>query len=400
MAEDAADRERFLAQLPRDECLICKESCGTVDVDTGASEHAVRLPECGHVVGSKCIALWLAPERYHNSCPLCRHEFFEATEAPDDSYGTIADQAIMRVAQREEDWDLTDLRSWLRTRLDPDAPSTEEEVEEWWRQGCWHYSGPILRRWRRLASPHLRLETYEMLQRSGIPLPPLKEQTDPTGLRPADRMDQSHDDALFAVMDVEGYVAHPYWRAVTRGAPTRELWEMLRRETYVLGRLVEDEYACTAPFLAGWTGFLPGAPFPFPMERLEGPVDEDTEEQDITRPERRSKRSTTVDYDADAEPEDSAASDGDSSMTDALDEDMAVIVEAIGSAEQDAIDDKEYCICHRASEGNMIACDNDSCPVEWFHWDCVGVVTEPVGDWYCPDCRDEALGHMGYQRQE
>ncbi len=400
MAGNAIDRETFLAQLPRDECPICKEPYGTADLDTGASEHAVRLPECGHVVGSKCIAQWLAPDRYRNSCPLCRHEFFEATEAPDDSYGTIADQAVMRLAQREEDWDLTDLRSWLRTRLDPDAPSTEEEVEEWWRQGCWHYSGPMLRQWRRLATPHLRLETYELLQRSGLPLPPLKEQTDPTGVRPADRMDKSHDDALFAVMDVEGYLLHSFWRAVTRGSSTREVWDMLRRETYVLGRRVEDGNQCTAPYLAGWTGFLPGALFPYPMEPLEALEDEDAEEQDVARPGKRSERDATVDSDDDLELEDWSASDDYSTMTDGVDEDMAVIVEATGNEGQDAIDDKEYCICHRVSQGNMIACDGDSCPIEWFHWDCVDVVTEPVGDWYCPDCRDEALGHMGYQCQE
>jgi len=400
MSKEASDRKEFLTQLPRDECPICKEPYGTANVDNSGTEYAVRLPECGHVVGSKCIAVWLAPDRYQNSCPLCRHEFFEATEALDDSYGTVADQAIMRLAQREEDWDLTDLRSWLRTRLDPDAPSTEEEVEEWWRHGCWHVSGPYVRRWRRVASPHLRLETYETLQRLGLPLPPLKDQTDPTGLRPADRMGRSHDNAMFALMDVEGFFAHPYWQAVTRGASAREFWEMLRREAYVLGRQVEDEDGCTAPYLAGWTGFLLDAPFPYPMELLEGPEDEDAEEEFVVRPSRGTKRRVTVDSGDDSEREDDAASDGDSTMTDVEFEAMEVIVEATNDEEQDAINYKEYCICHRVSEGNTIACDNDDCSMEWFHWNCVGVDTVPIGDWYCPDCRDEALGHMGFQRQD
>ena len=50
-------------------------------------------------------------------------------------------------------------------------------------------------------------------------------------------------------------------------------------------------------------------------------------------------------------------------------------------------DDKKYCICHSVSYGNMVACDNDECPNEWFHWSCVAVTREPVGKWFCPDCR-------------
>jgi inhibitor of growth protein 3 len=34
----------------------------------------------------------------------------------------------------------------------------------------------------------------------------------------------------------------------------------------------------------------------------------------------------------------------------------------------------------------MVACDNESCPFEWFHWTCVGLKSEPVGTWICPVC--------------
>ena len=55
-------------------------------------------------------------------------------------------------------------------------------------------------------------------------------------------------------------------------------------------------------------------------------------------------------------------------------------------------DDKNlYCTCRSVSYGNMIACDNDECPREWFHWDCVGMTREPTGSWYCDECR-ERLG--------
>lgn len=49
-------------------------------------------------------------------------------------------------------------------------------------------------------------------------------------------------------------------------------------------------------------------------------------------------------------------------------------------------DDTKYCICTSVSYGDMVACDNDKCPFEWFHWACVGLKSEPVGKWYCPDC--------------
>lgn len=37
----------------------------------------------------------------------------------------------------------------------------------------------------------------------------------------------------------------------------------------------------------------------------------------------------------------------------------------------------------------MIQCDNDLCPIEWFHFKCVGVKKIPKGDWFCPRCRGE-----------
>jgi inhibitor of growth protein 3 len=49
-------------------------------------------------------------------------------------------------------------------------------------------------------------------------------------------------------------------------------------------------------------------------------------------------------------------------------------------------DDKKYCTCQSVSYGDMVACDNESCPYEWFHWSCVGLKSEPVGTWICPVC--------------
>uniref|UniRef100_A0A7S2Z0C1 PHD finger protein ING n=1 Tax=Chloropicon laureae TaxID=464258 RepID=A0A7S2Z0C1_9CHLO len=48
-----------------------------------------------------------------------------------------------------------------------------------------------------------------------------------------------------------------------------------------------------------------------------------------------------------------------------------------------------YCYCSNVSFGEMVGCDNDECPWEWFHIGCVGILPHnmPKGKWYCPECR-------------
>lgn len=46
-----------------------------------------------------------------------------------------------------------------------------------------------------------------------------------------------------------------------------------------------------------------------------------------------------------------------------------------------------YCYCKGPEEGEMIACDNTDCQIEWFHLDCLKIHSVPKGKWYCPDCR-------------
>ncbi|PAA82877.1 hypothetical protein BOX15_Mlig015258g3, partial [Macrostomum lignano] len=50
---------------------------------------------------------------------------------------------------------------------------------------------------------------------------------------------------------------------------------------------------------------------------------------------------------------------------------------------------RRYCICNKVSFGEMIACDNARCAIEWFHFRCVKLTSEPKGKWYCPDCRKD-----------
>lgn len=58
-----------------------------------------------------------------------------------------------------------------------------------------------------------------------------------------------------------------------------------------------------------------------------------------------------------------------------------------GDEDEGNEDLKVYCTCQTVSHGDMVACDNDDCPHEWFHWKCVGLTREPIGAWYCDECR-------------
>ncbi|ORY96483.1 hypothetical protein BCR43DRAFT_491769 [Syncephalastrum racemosum] len=48
-----------------------------------------------------------------------------------------------------------------------------------------------------------------------------------------------------------------------------------------------------------------------------------------------------------------------------------------------------YCYCRQVSFGEMVACDNDECEIEWFHLECVGLRAPPKGHWYCKNCAEE-----------
>jgi len=63
--------------------------------------------------------------------------------------------------------------------------------------------------------------------------------------------------------------------------------------------------------------------------------------------------------------------------------------EMADAEDEEGGDDKKYCLCQNVSFGDMVACDNEKCPYEWFHWSCVGLKSEPNGKWYCPVCSDK-----------
>ena len=82
------------------------------------------------------------------------------------------------------------------------------------------------------------------------------------------------------------------------------------------------------------------------------------------------------------------------------DENVSTVAAHDGAADDDMDvdeeegDDTKYCICHSVSYGDMVACDNDDCPYQWFHWTCIGIQKEPVGDWLCDHCRKLPPGQI------
>ena len=45
-----------------------------------------------------------------------------------------------------------------------------------------------------------------------------------------------------------------------------------------------------------------------------------------------------------------------------------------------------YCYCDQISFDEMVACDNDDCAIEWFHYSCVGLKKPPKKEWFCRFC--------------
>ena len=50
---------------------------------------------------------------------------------------------------------------------------------------------------------------------------------------------------------------------------------------------------------------------------------------------------------------------------------------------------KLFCVCRKPEYGDMIACDNPSCPTpdEWYHYKCVNIKSTPR-KWYCLHCKN------------
>ncbi|KAI7674844.1 hypothetical protein KC319_g4731 [Hortaea werneckii] len=92
-------------------------------------------------------------------------------------------------------------------------------------------------------------------------------------------------------------------------------------------------------------------------------------------------------------PENPSYASGDNA--DDHDEDDILPPEALDEQDEgsehdpDDPDEPKYCYCNRGSYGEMVACDNDNCPREWFHLGCTELRDAPGEDekWYCAECR-------------
>ena len=50
----------------------------------------------------------------------------------------------------------------------------------------------------------------------------------------------------------------------------------------------------------------------------------------------------------------------------------------------------KFCYCREGKSGDMIACDNETCHYQWFHFACLKLTAAPATKrWYCPDCQKE-----------
>ncbi|KAF7367255.1 Chromatin modification-related protein [Mycena sanguinolenta] len=74
-------------------------------------------------------------------------------------------------------------------------------------------------------------------------------------------------------------------------------------------------------------------------------------------------------------------------------------VDAEGEEEAEGEDENLYCFCQKPSYGEMIACDNDDCPYEWFHLSCVQLTQPTPEKWYCRECIEKGFSATAGQRK-
>ena len=72
-------------------------------------------------------------------------------------------------------------------------------------------------------------------------------------------------------------------------------------------------------------------------------------------------------------------------------EDSSGVVQTHTETEQIIVEDTEdpeklWCFCAQPSYGKMVCCDNSTCTIQWFHFDCLRIRCPPKGKWYCPSC--------------
>ena len=102
------------------------------------------------------------------------------------------------------------------------------------------------------------------------------------------------------------------------------------------------------------------------------------------------------DDDDDDEDEDISDADGEVDMPSAVQTNTVSVARESDTVQQKNENLYCYCQCPYDEVSEMIACDGKDCAIEWFHFECVGIMVPPKGKWFCPDCRKRAAARSDY----
>lgn len=145
-------------------------------------------------------------------------------------------------------------------------------------------------------------------------------------------------------------------------------------------------------------------PVQVPAVNEEKSEEEAVEDSDSDREDIKKSSSESSNSESDAEKEQGDDDDDDDlSDADSETETSSAVQTHTASAERksDAVQQKNenlycYCQCPYDEVSEMIACDGKDCTIEWFHFECVGIMVPPKGKWFCPDCRKRAAARSEY----
>jgi inhibitor of growth protein 3 len=113
--------------------------------------------------------------------------------------------------------------------------------------------------------------------------------------------------------------------------------------------------------------------------------DEDPDAMDIDEKPKVKRNASASESGSDSSSDDSSSDDDEEEEEEEENEEESEEEEE--EEEEDAVDDTKYCYCHDVSHGDMIACDNINCGIQWFHLACAGITQVPQGEWLCKECR-------------
>lgn len=129
------------------------------------------------------------------------------------------------------------------------------------------------------------------------------------------------------------------------------------------------------------------------------PVEDEQEEAKKKSPKKRLASHVEVDFDEDVKNNVSPQkkqkhNDVEKKSADAEDDDREADTESDAASPrtpeptESSRSEPLYCYCKTPSKGRMIACDNEDCIQQWFHFECAGLEQAPPekAKWFCAEC--------------